>query len=267
MTDEDCFNENHGYLKRLDLRFNKAPDEPVQWLISNNELCNEIDDFEEEMLVKKLFNYKEMTTNENSIFIHDCKLDSLEIIDYFCKCHHWGVYPPAWLMDEITSRFANYLADNLKGKTRRLGEYFGEPANGNCRGKFREAASPDMRFVCLYVDKLEYWFSRPLNKALDIVAVYYEKLYKEKLRGWNVKKGAGRESIRKAHQKSRRYGTTRYMIKIWEKHPPTTESRINLLITLGRDSLTGHPDLLDILDKAEKEGITKWEEGMEAKFF
>lgn len=238
------------YVKRHDLRPNEISEYPDpkeyqnwQWWITHEDLSRkELTDFIDQL---KADDIQQVFCDPNN------KEDPIERIRCFCNCHRFGIYPPPAVMNDLFKRFSGYLDDNEKGKSRRLGEYFGEPANGNRRGKFRDESGPDLFSVCAMVHHLENWFYRPNNKALDIAALYLEKLYDQTPKEWQGEKKKGRESLRKEYLRLRRIPAA---IIVFNSNNPTPGARQKLLKTLGRDCLTGHPDLLDLLDKAEKEG-------------
>lgn len=243
------------YVKRPDLRPAELPTEGTpeefdarlpswQWWISSSDLyTNELKSNHEEFLALALPEYPDISGTP----------DPAKIIAYFCACHDWGVYPPAWIMNDLYKRFSGYLDDNMQGKFRGLGEYFGEPAKGTRSGTFRKfQLEPAMETACMNVDRLEHWCNRPLNKALDIVALQLEEAQERAPEAFKVdpKKRKGREALRKAHQEWRRSGCTDRMLDFWkEKEMPTSEQITEFVKALGPDLLTGHPDLLALLRK------------------
>lgn len=174
------------------------------------------------------------------------KPDPIKIIAFFCACHEWRVYPPAWIMDDLYQRFSKYLDENSEGWARRLGEFFGEPANSARRPKFRELVlAPMVETACFDVDRLMHWHGVPQNEAIDIVALCLE-LNQERLpSGWRGMRTKGRGALVDAYQEWRRKGHSDHFKEMSDKKGwPTDEADLTLLKRLGEDSLTGHPRLL-----------------------
>lgn len=184
------------------------------------------------------------------------ELDPIEILQVFCLCQDLRVYPPAWVMNDLYKRLGAYLDDNMSGRARRLGEYFGEPRNGNRRNIFKGLAFRKMMdTACLNVFYLERIFSKKQNQALDIIALKVELIQEDLPKGWKgIEKTMGREALRKAYQTWKSGLDAQRTFKFFETSPPTPEDRINILQSLGRDCLAGHPDLIAFLDIGKKQG-------------
>jgi hypothetical protein len=181
------------------------------------------------------------------------QIDPIEILAIFCSCHEWRVYPPAWVLNALHERFEAYLKDNFDGRSRRLGEYFGEPSEGTRRGVFRQFYTSSLTEQAhRIVDCLVYWFSRKQNAALDIAAIYLQLRQERSPKGWQGEKIKGREALRKSYLAWKRSGETDRFLKNMERCPPTTEDRLFILKALGSDCLQGHPDLIDLLRGAKR---------------
>ena len=175
--------------------------------------------------------------------------DPIQLIEFFCDCHKMKVYPPRWVMDELFKRFSDYLNENYQGKGRRLGEYFGEPAGGGRSGYFRrEVQAGNMEVYCANVHRLVSWFGRTKVAALDIVMIQLEREQADHPLTGN--RPQGRESLRKAYQAWLRIFNELQTKDFWSDwQSPSNEKRTEFLNALGRDCLTGHPDLIAWLDR------------------
>lgn len=228
-----------SYVKRPDLRPEEIPsfevcsDQDAEswiWHIEGNDLFNELGCDHGEIFSVDLPIYPD---------IHGIP-DPIKIAAFFCACHEWRVYPPAWIMDDLYRRFSEYLEENGAGNPKRLGEFFGEPATGTRRPKFKELVfGPMMETACGDVDRLEHWVGVSTKDALDIVAFRLEIAQEKVPSGWQGERTKGRAALVKAHQAWRRKGTTDHFREIWDKNGLPTDDNLLHLLERHEDCLLG----------------------------
>lgn len=167
--------------------------------------------------------------------------DPIRIINYFCECHEMGVYPPAWVMNDLYERFSAYLSDGLKGKKNRLGEYFGEPKRGTRSGAFCDIVKkPIIGRAVLDVEQFYGWFGIHKNVAYDLVAQYLAAVENKTDHRIQI----GYAAIEAAYKNDE---GLEYYRKLWREKPPTREDKEAMLQRYSRESLDPYLNKYPIL--------------------
>jgi hypothetical protein len=195
---------------------------------------NEIPDNEEKVVAGTLHEMPKIS-----------QVDPAKILAYFCACHRWRVYPPDWIMNELYSRFSEYLDDNLKGKARGLGEYFGEPARGTRPGTLSKLAQCRiMEQAMMDVDRFHEWFGINCSDAFDLVAHYLEAV--ESRTSHRFEKSYS--FVKKAYDAWQKSGASEAMIEYWKgKKMPTRADKVAMLRRYPRDAFDGYPQFAEYL--------------------
>lgn len=169
------------------------------------------------------------------------KPDPVKIISFFCACHEWKVYPPAWIMDELYQRFNAYLIGNGTGKDRRrLGEFFGEPARGNRGPWFRQQAfAPVMQNMCTAIDRLRYVFNLSIDNAVGIVATHLDDVVNKT--GHRFDKGEA--ALAKYYKNEWGAEMSLQQKQMFADRPPTYEQNKTFLRQFNEDALAPYPHL------------------------
>lgn len=229
------------YVKRPDLRMDELPD-----MAGNEELADWrwfIEDLElYETELQEEPDLERINALSLPLYQHiQGTPDPAKILAFFCLCHEWRVYPPAWIMNELYSRFNEYLNDNGDGKKkRRLGEYFGEPARGNRSAFFRnEAFKGVMQNACTAVDRLRFCFNLTKEESLGIVSQWLESVANKT--SFRFEKGEA--ALEKEYRKWCKSVHCERWIKYFTDDSPTSEGNIEFLRSFPSGSFTGFPQL------------------------
>jgi hypothetical protein len=235
------------YAKRLDLRLVELPDTSNteeladwKWWINELELYKECQD----LPLQERINALSLPLYQH---IHGTP-DPAKIIALFCLCQEMRVYPPAWIMNELYSRFDEYLKDNITGKKkRRLGEYFGEPARGNRSAAFRQQAFKHvMQSALAAVDRLRYHFNLSKEQALCLVAQRLETVENDTCHRFEK----GEAALEKAYRDWCKMDSRQEHIEWLKTLTFSDEDTLEFLHSFPPDSFTGIPHIEKRLKKS-----------------
>lgn len=233
------------FVKRPDLRLQELSDEATpedlaawKWWLQDMELYEgELADLPIEDRITALG----LTTFK---VVHGAP-DPARILAFFCLCHEWRIYPPAWIMDELYSRFKGYLSDNLTGKNkRRLGEFFGEPARGDRSPFFKNQAFKSvMESTLIAVDRLRYRFNFPKEQALGIASRRFELIVNET--GHRFQKGEA--ALEKAYRNWCNGDHYQSWLETMISQPFTEKENKEFLLSFPEGSFNGYPHIEKLL--------------------
>jgi hypothetical protein len=225
-----------GFVKRPDLDGYCCSSSPENWKWWITALELEIRDNSENRVSEALemADYLELINSTP---------DPLTLIEFFCKCHEWKVYPPGWVMDDLYNRFSEYLTDNYSGKARKLGEYFGEPSRGNRSAHFRQKAMEwPIISACMAVDRLHHCYRIPKTKARELANYRMQSLHPV-----GIFREKGIEGLTKSYSKWRK--TDHYQLYRMTLLIGSIGDEADFLKSFPPESLLAYPRLEKIRDK------------------
>lgn len=173
------------------------------------------------------------------------KADPAKILALFCLCHEWRVYPPSWIMNELYSRFDEYLKDNGTGKKKRsLGLYFGENERGARPAFFRqEAVRGVMETALIAVDRLRYQFNLPKDQAIGLAARLFETVENKTVHKFQK----GEAALEKAYREWIKGSHYQEWIERFVKNPIAEETKNGFLRSFPPGTFTGYPEIEKLL--------------------
>lgn len=235
------------YMKRPDLRLNELRDgadleelSSWKWWITTMELYK--GELQEQPILESI-NALDLPLYQH---IHGTP-DPVKIIAFFCLCHERGVYPPAWIMNELYTRFEEYMKDNSSGeKKRRLGEYFGEPARGDRSPFFRQQAFKEvMESALIAVDRLRFCFGLSKEQALGIVSLRLESVVNTTSFRFNK----GEAALEKAYREWSKKVHCHDWLERFKNRTFTDKENLEFLRSFPPDSFTGFPQIEKLLQE------------------
>lgn len=217
------------YVKRPDLRQNEniEPCKDWKWWITPHDLYeNELSSYNKHAIYYNNSNFEVIITNS----------DPSEIIDYFCDCHKWGVYPPPWVMNYFFKQFSQYSGDKLAGKHKRFGQYFGETADGDRSNYFaKKRFAPVMRQAMRDIDCFRIWFGLTLNDSIALVVQYLETIDTSNTSHRFQKGFSSVEKCYKAYRKKDH--SYKYYFR---KNPPSRDDKVKMVQRYPKDAFNVH---------------------------
>lgn len=245
MTNNNDDAPQHFYVKRHDLRPKEFSSNPCldeyrewEWWIAPSEVAPRPNNWAEviaEELSDEDFYYR-ILDNIVSNELPDEKIhqnyDPALIIQYFCMCHEWGVYPPPWIMNDLNKRFSQYLTEKANGSDKHLGEYFGESGEGTRKPFFKEHKLSNMlEPIMIDIDRFRAWFGLSIKDATAIAA-QHPKL---------VEKGdAGFSTVEKKYKERQKRSPFKESMANFEKNPPSRELKVRLVKRYPKEAFDVH---------------------------
>lgn len=231
------------YVKRPDLRVDElsetpSPDELAtwQWWITGMQL------FERELEgpIQERIGALDLSMYQH---IHGTP-DPAKILAFFCLCHEWRIYPPAWIMNELYTRLNEYLRDNVSGKKKSLGEYFGESVGGVRGPYFRQQAFKGvMQSAFVAIDRLRYSFNFSKEQALGIVSRRLEFVVNKT----SFRFDKGEAALEKEYREWCKNVHCQEWLEQFENISLTDEENKEFLRSFPPDSFTGFPHIEKLL--------------------
>lgn len=160
------------------------------------------------------------------------------IIEYFCKCHEWGVYPPPWIMNHIYKQFSQYLDDKLRGRHKRFGQYFGESAAGDRRNYFGKMAFLKiMSDAMLDIHHFRLWFGVNKEAAIDLATQYLKTYNNPTTHRFNK----GYPAVEKHYNSWQKIYELKNLKEYFDRYPPSRPDKMRLVRRYPREALDAYP--------------------------
>lgn len=183
-------------------------------------------------------------------------IDPFVLLEFFCDCQLYKVYPPGWIMDALADIFRSYVVARKKGIGKKLGEYFGE---GRAKD-WQRISAPPMSLACFDVYVLDNYYRLGREAALSIVASSLEAAQApEHLpTGWRSRtkiKGRGALEDEYDRQRPSIEKTTNIRGDIGQEYP--TEIYDAVLLRQTEEALTSYPVLRQLRGLKENSSPAK----------